>query len=117
MVHRGVHELEVSARNVGEGVLYRWSLIKQGMAPEEIDVMADAEVRRVMAAEVNRPENRGYADNGIAAFRENAQANAAQIVEMERNYFTERANRQALEARLNASTPLDDDAGEAPDPG
>ena len=42
------------------------------------------------------------AEYGIAAFRENAQANAAQIVEMERNYFTERANRQALEARLNA---------------
>lgn len=42
------------------------------------------------------------AEYGIAAFKENAQANAAQIVEMERNYFTERANREALEARLAA---------------
>ncbi|MBN2022908.1 MAG: LL-diaminopimelate aminotransferase [Pirellulales bacterium] len=36
----------------------------------ENDEMADASVRRVMAAEIDRPENRGYADNGVAAFRE-----------------------------------------------
>jgi LL-diaminopimelate aminotransferase len=36
----------------------------------ENDEMADAAVRRVMAEEINRPENRGYADNGIMAFRE-----------------------------------------------
>lgn len=36
----------------------------------ENDEMADAGVRRVMADEINRPENRGYADNGIAAYKE-----------------------------------------------
>ncbi len=36
----------------------------------ENDEMAPEPVRRVMAEEIHRPENRGYADNGIAAFRE-----------------------------------------------
>src|ERR1017187_3107454 len=36
----------------------------------ENDEMAAPGVRRVMAEEINRPENRGYADNGIAAFKE-----------------------------------------------
>ena len=36
----------------------------------ENDEMAPANVRRVMAAEIDKPENRGYADNGIAAFKE-----------------------------------------------
>ena len=36
----------------------------------ENDEMADASVRRVMAEEISKPENRGYADNGIAAFKE-----------------------------------------------
>ncbi len=36
----------------------------------ENDEMAAASVRRVMAAEIDKPENRGYADNGIAAFKE-----------------------------------------------
>ena len=36
----------------------------------ENDEMADESVRRVMVEEINRPENRGYADNGIPAFRE-----------------------------------------------
>jgi len=36
----------------------------------ENDDMAAANVRRVMAAEIDKPENRGYADNGIAAFKE-----------------------------------------------
>jgi LL-diaminopimelate aminotransferase len=36
----------------------------------ENDAMADAAVRRRMAEEINRPENLGYADNGIAAFKE-----------------------------------------------
>ncbi len=36
----------------------------------ENDEMAPEAVRRVMASEINRPENRGYADNGIAAFKE-----------------------------------------------
>jgi len=38
----------------------------------ENDEMADPAVRRLMADEINKPENRGYADNGIAAFKEAA---------------------------------------------
>lgn len=38
----------------------------------ENDSMAPAPVREKMAHEINRPENRGYADNGIAAFKEAA---------------------------------------------
>jgi LL-diaminopimelate aminotransferase len=38
----------------------------------ENDSMAPASVRARMAEEINRPENRGYADNGIAAFKESA---------------------------------------------
>ncbi len=36
----------------------------------ENDEMADPAIRRVMADEINKPENRGYADNGIPAFKE-----------------------------------------------
>jgi len=36
----------------------------------ENDSMAPESVRRVMAEEISKPENRGYADNGIAAFKE-----------------------------------------------
>jgi LL-diaminopimelate aminotransferase len=36
----------------------------------ENDEMAAANVRRVMAAEIDKPENRGYSDNGIPAFKE-----------------------------------------------
>jgi len=38
----------------------------------ENDEMAADSVRQVMAEQINRPENRGYADNGIAAFKEAA---------------------------------------------
>lgn len=38
----------------------------------ENDEMAPALVRRRMAEEIDRPENRGYADNGIAEFKEAA---------------------------------------------
>jgi LL-diaminopimelate aminotransferase len=38
----------------------------------ENDEMAPASVRRVMAAEIEKPENRGYADNGIAEFKQAA---------------------------------------------
>ena len=38
----------------------------------ENDAMADEKVRRAMAEEISRPENRGYADNGVAAFKEAA---------------------------------------------
>jgi LL-diaminopimelate aminotransferase len=38
----------------------------------ENDEPADEAVRAVMAAEIHKPENRGYADNGIGAFKEAA---------------------------------------------
>ncbi|MGW8255890.1 MAG: LL-diaminopimelate aminotransferase [Thermoguttaceae bacterium] len=36
----------------------------------ENDEMADPTVRRALAEEINNPRNRGYADNGIAEFKE-----------------------------------------------
>ncbi len=38
----------------------------------ENDSMADASIREVMAAEINKPENRGYADNGVLEFKQAA---------------------------------------------
>lgn len=38
----------------------------------ENDAMADDSVRRAMAEEIDKPENRGYADNGPAEFKEAA---------------------------------------------
>ena len=38
----------------------------------ENDAMADESVRDVMAREVNQPENRGYADNGVSEYKEAA---------------------------------------------
>lgn len=38
----------------------------------ENDSMAPEAVRRVLAEEVHKPENRGYADNGVAEFKEAA---------------------------------------------
>jgi LL-diaminopimelate aminotransferase len=38
----------------------------------ENDEMADESIRRVLAEEINKPDNRGYADNGIALFKEAA---------------------------------------------
>src|SRR5438270_12484880 len=38
----------------------------------ENDEMAPESVRAAMGREINRPENRGYADNGIAAYKEAA---------------------------------------------
>ncbi len=38
----------------------------------ENDAMADAGVRERMAQEINRPENRGYADNGVLEYKEAA---------------------------------------------
>ncbi len=40
----------------------------------ENDEMAPAVVREAMRREIDRPENRGYADNGIAAYKEAAAA-------------------------------------------
>jgi LL-diaminopimelate aminotransferase len=45
-----------------------WPLIDFGIG--ENDEMAAPGVRRVMAEEISKPENRGYADNGIAEFKE-----------------------------------------------
>ena len=44
------------------------SLVDFGIG--ENDAMAPESVRRVMSEQINRPENRGYADNGIAAYKE-----------------------------------------------
>jgi LL-diaminopimelate aminotransferase len=44
------------------------SLIDFGIG--ENDAMAPDTVRRAMAEEIGKPENRGYADNGIPAFKE-----------------------------------------------
>lgn len=38
----------------------------------ENDSMAPESVRQVMAEQINQPENRGYADNGVAVFKEAA---------------------------------------------
>ncbi|WP_146533726.1 LL-diaminopimelate aminotransferase [Rubripirellula reticaptiva] len=38
----------------------------------ENDSMADAKVRQVMAAEIDKPENRGYADNGVIEYKQAA---------------------------------------------
>ena len=46
------------------------SLVDFGIG--ENDAMAPEAVRRRMVEEMNRPDNRGYADNGIAAFKEAA---------------------------------------------
>ncbi|MGD9719949.1 MAG: LL-diaminopimelate aminotransferase [Pirellulales bacterium] len=76
----------IGGENYGKGTaIYKFEKIKrakrQALAehPEralidfgigENDEMAPQSVRAVMAREINRPENRGYADNGIAAYKE-----------------------------------------------
>ncbi len=45
---------------------------------------------------------------GLIAFEKSAQSNTAQIVEIERQYFTERANRKSLETMLAAVTSVSD---------
>ncbi len=78
----------IGGANYGKGTeIYKFEKIKRAKRkalaehPErelinfgigENDDMAAESVRRVMAAEINRPENRGYADNGIAEFKEAA---------------------------------------------
>jgi LL-diaminopimelate aminotransferase len=75
----------IGGANYGKGTaIYKFELIKRAkrkaMAdhPErrlldfgigENDEMAPASVRAVMRREIDRPENRGYADNGIAEFK------------------------------------------------
>ena len=76
----------IGGANYGKGTeIYKFEKIKRAKRkalaehPErklidfgigENDEMAPESVRAVMAREINRPENRGYADNGIAAFKE-----------------------------------------------
>ncbi len=76
----------VGGANYGKGTaIYKFEKIKRAKRkaladhPErtlidfgigENDEMAPASVRAVMGAEINRLENRGYADNGVAAYKE-----------------------------------------------
>src|SRR5580704_16573463 len=78
----------IGGANYGKGTeIYKFEKIKRAKRkalaehPErklidfgigENDEMAAANVRRVMAAEIDKPENRGYSDNGIPAFKEAA---------------------------------------------
>ncbi|MFM1904074.1 MAG: LL-diaminopimelate aminotransferase [Planctomycetota bacterium] len=80
----------IGGANFGKGTaIYKFELIKrakrQALAdhPErrmldfgigENDEMAPESVRAVMRREIDRPENRGYADNGIAEFKQAAAA-------------------------------------------
>lgn len=75
----------IGGRNYGKGTeIYKFEKIKRAKRraraehPErplldfgigENDGMADEAVRRELARQVDRPENRGYADNGIPEFR------------------------------------------------
>jgi LL-diaminopimelate aminotransferase len=76
----------IGGANYGKGTeIYKFEKIKRAKRkaladhPErklvdfgigENDDMADESVRRVMAAEINKAQNRGYADNGIQLFKE-----------------------------------------------
>jgi LL-diaminopimelate aminotransferase len=78
----------VGGENYGKGTaIYKFEKIKRAKRkalaehPErplvdfgigENDEMAPQPVRAAMAREINRPENRGYADNGVAAYKEAA---------------------------------------------
>jgi LL-diaminopimelate aminotransferase len=76
----------IGGSNYGKGTdIYKFEKIKRAKRkaladhPErklidfgigENDEMAPESVREVMAREINKPENRGYADNGIMGYRE-----------------------------------------------
>ncbi len=78
----------IGGANYGKGTdIYKFEKIKRAKRkalaehPErklidfgigENDEMAPEPVRRVMADQINKPENRGYADNGVAVFKEAA---------------------------------------------
>jgi LL-diaminopimelate aminotransferase len=78
----------IGGADYGKGTdIYKFEKIKRAKRkaceehPEQIlldfgigenDSMADSSVREVMAYEINQVENRGYADNGIAEFKEAA---------------------------------------------
>src|SRR3989440_11837769 len=76
----------IGGANYGKGTaIYKFEKIKRAKRkaladhPErklidfgigENDEVAPPLVRDTMAREINRPENRGYADNGVAVFKE-----------------------------------------------
>src|SRR5262245_20549052 len=76
----------IGGANYGKGTaIYKFEKIKRAKRkalaehPErklidfgigENDEMAPASVREVMTREINRPENRGYADNGVMEYRQ-----------------------------------------------
>jgi LL-diaminopimelate aminotransferase len=78
----------IGGANYGKGTeIYKFEKIKRAKRkaladhPErklvdfgigENDEMADPAVRKLMAQEINKPENRGYADNGILEFKQAA---------------------------------------------
>ena len=78
----------IGGANYGKGTeIYKFEKIKRAKRrrladhPErklldfgigENDDMADPPVRAAMGREINKLENRGYADNGIAAYKEAA---------------------------------------------
>src|SRR3989454_7220060 len=78
----------IGGANYGKGTeIYKFEKIKRAKRkalaehPErmlidfgigENDEMAPESIRAVMAREISRPENRGYADNGVAEFKEAA---------------------------------------------
>src|SRR3982751_3201084 len=80
----------IGGANYGKGTaIYKFEKIKRAKRaalaahPErklldfgigENDEMADPRVREVLKREVDKLENRGYADNGIAAYKEAAAA-------------------------------------------
>src|SRR5690606_15528317 len=91
MSDRYFHSLfaeRIGGANYGKGTeIYKFEKIKRAKRkaledhPErplidfgigENDAMAPLVVRQRMAEEIDRPENRGYADNGIQAFRDAA---------------------------------------------
>src|SRR5574340_807286 len=95
----------IGGRNYGKGTeIYKFEKIKRAKRkalaehPErplldfgigENDEMAPESVRRVMAAEIGKPENRGYADNGIAEFKQAAARFMSRQFGVELNPVTE----------------------------
>ena len=95
----------IVGQNYGKGTeIYKFEKIKRAKRkaladhPErplldfgigENDEMAPESIRRIMAAEINQPENRGYADNGIAEFKQAAARFMSRQFGVELNPVTE----------------------------
>lgn len=104
----------IGGANYGkDGAIYKFEKIKRAKRkalaehPErrlldfgigENDSMAPEVVRRAMAQEINKPENRGYADNGVLEFKEAA----ARFMERE------------FGVKLNPATEINHDIGSKP---